>query len=173
MVIAETERLILREFDIADGEAMDHVFGDAEVMYYGDGVKAPQWVRQWLRGWLEYYPSWGFGLWAVVERSGGEVIGYCGLSRFPDRCEEHETEIGYRLARRHWGRGFATEAVHAVRAYGFRKLRLPRLIAMIDPANLASIRVAEKIGMLYETDVMFEGYTHPDRVYAIVRPPGR
>ena len=51
-------------------------------------------------------------------------------------------------------------------------LKLPRLIAMIDPLNLASIRVAEKIGLRYEKDVMFEGFTHPDRVYALARPAG-
>ena len=173
LVIVETDRLILRHFDIFDGEAMDRVFTDAEVMYYGDGVKTREWVRQWLRGWLEdYYQTWGFGMWAVVEKSGREIIGYCGLSRFADRCGPDETEIGYRLARPHWGRGLATEAARAVRDYGFRTLRLPRLIAMIDPRNAASIRVAEKIGLRYEKDVMFEGFTHPDRVYAIARLAG-
>ena len=71
------------------------------------------------------------------------------------------------MARSYWGRGYATEAAQAVRDYAFNRLRLPRLIAMIDPQNIASIRVAEKLGMYYEKDVMFEGYTHPDRVYAI------
>jgi hypothetical protein len=51
--------------------------------------------------------------------------------------------------------------------YGLETLRLPRLIAMIDPQNMASIRVAEKLGMRYEKEVRFEGYTHPDQVYAI------
>ena len=173
MVIVETDRLILRHFDIVDGEAMDRVFGDAEVMYYGDGVKTQEWVRQWLRGWLEdYYQKWGFGIWAIVERSGREVIGYCGLSHFPNRCGHDEMEIGYRLARPYWGRGLATEAAQAVRDYGFGTLGLPRLIAMIDPRNVASIRVAEKTGLRYERDVMFEGFTHPDRVYGITRPAG-
>jgi len=59
--------------------------------------------------------------------------------------------------------------VQAVRDYAFNTLGLKRLIAIIDPANTASIRVAEKIGMKYEQDVMFEGYDHPDHVYAITR----
>jgi RimJ/RimL family protein N-acetyltransferase len=98
------------------------------------------------------------------------VIGYCGLSRFPGRCAAGDTEIGFRLARPFWGRGFATEAARAVRDHAFDTLALPRLIAIIDPGNLASIRVAEKIGMRYEKDVSFEGYTHPDRLYALERP---
>ena len=69
-----------------------------------------------------------------------------------------EVEIGYRLARAWWGRGYATEAVLAARDYAFDTLGLSRLIALIDPANAASIRVARKAGMHYETDVMMPGY---------------
>jgi hypothetical protein len=174
MVIAETERLFVRHFKLVDGEAMDRVFGDAEVMYYGSGVQSQQWVREWLRGCLDdYQQKCGFGLWAVVEKSGRDVIGYCGLSQFPDVGGQPEIEIGYRLARPYWGRGYATEAARAVRDYGFGTLKLHRLISMIDPGNVASIRVAEKIGLRYEKDVMMKGFTHPDRVYAIVRPAGR
>lgn len=170
MVIAETERLILRHFRIVDGDAMDCVFGDAQVMHYGRGVQTQEWVRAWLRGCLEdYHMKWGFGLWAVVEKSSQDVIGFCGLTRFPDVGGQPETEIGYRLARAHWGRGYATEAARAVRDYSFSTLNLRRLISIIHPQNVASIRVAEKTGLSYEKDVMLEGYTHPDRVYSITR----
>ena len=168
MLIAETNRLILRHLQPADAGAVDRVFGDPEVMRYGNGLKTQQAVREWVRGYIEiYYAQWGFGKWAVVEKSSGGVIGYCGLSRFPDHCGLRETEIGYRLARAAWGRGLGTEAVCAVRDYGMGALALPRLIAMIDPGNVASIRVAEKAGFRYETDVMMPGYTHSDRLYAI------
>jgi hypothetical protein len=173
MIIVETERLILRHFHICDSAAMNCVFGDAEVMRFGKGVQTQQWVRVWLRGCLEdYHQNWGFGLWAVVEKNSRESIGYCGLTYFPDVGGQPETEIGFRLARPYWGRGYATEAAVAVRDYGFDTLCLPRLIAIIDPQNVASIRVAEKAGMQYEKDVMFEGYTHPDHVYAIAREVG-
>jgi len=78
-----------------------------------------------------------------------------------------EIEIGYRLAKSAWGQGYATEAARSVRDFAFLTLGMKRLIAMIDPSNVASIRVAEKIGMRYERDVMFDSYTHPDLVYAI------
>ncbi|MSR60369.1 MAG: N-acetyltransferase [Planctomycetaceae bacterium] len=71
MFIAETERLIIRQFDIADGDAMDCVFGDAEVMYYGRGVQTPHWVRNWLRGCLDdYQRRRDFEVWGVVDKSG-------------------------------------------------------------------------------------------------------
>jgi RimJ/RimL family protein N-acetyltransferase len=168
MLIAETDRLLLRHFHIVDGEAMDRVFGDAEVMQYSSGVRDSAWVGDWLRRCLEnYYQKWGFGLWAIVEKSSRQTIGFCGLSRFEDIGGLPETEIGYRLARPYWGRGLATEAARAVRDYAFEFLGMTRLISIIDARNAASIRVAEKIGMRFEKDVIFRGL--PNRVYAMAR----
>jgi RimJ/RimL family protein N-acetyltransferase len=167
MVILETERLILRHFHIFDGEAMDRVFGDPEVMLYGPGVQTQAWVRGWLRDCMEAYQKLGFGPWGVVERGSHKVIGYAGLFHFPDIAGQPEIEVGYRLARSYWSQGFATEAVAAIREYAFTVLCLPRLIAMIDPQNMASIRVAEKVGMHYEKELMLDGYTHPDHIYSI------
>jgi len=171
MIITEAERLLLRNFHAFDGEAMDRIFGDEDVMCFEGEVQTKEWVRDWLKGCLEnYYQKWGFGPWAVVEKGSRGTIGYCGLFHFPDICGQPEIEIGYRLARSFWGKGYATEAALAVRDYAFNILGISRLIAMIDPGNSASVRVAEKVGMQYEKDVMFEGYTHPDHVYVIERP---
>jgi RimJ/RimL family protein N-acetyltransferase len=165
-----TTRLFLRSFHILDAGPMYRVFGDAQVMRFGDGVQTMEWVQEWLRTCLErYYPAWGFGPYAVVEKSRRSVIGYCGLFFFPELDGEPEVEIGYRLARSAWGQGYATEAARAVRDHAFDILGIQRLISMIDPSNAASIRVAEKIGMRYEKDILLEGYTHPDHVYAISR----
>lgn len=167
MIMAETERLIIRRFHTLDVEAMTDIFGDAEVMQFGAGVQTTNWIYNWIQDQFQNYSTWGFGAWAAIEKRQAKVIGYCGLFHFPDVNGQPEVEIGYRFARAYWGQGYATEAALAVRDYAFRELGLPRLIAMIDPQNTASIRVAEKIGMCYETDVMFEGYTHPDHVYAM------
>lgn len=170
MIVVETERLILRNFHLFDGEAMDRIFGDVQVMLFGPGIQTKAWVRNWLHDCQEnYYQKLGFGPWAVVNKALGEVIGYCGLFHFPDLAGQPEIEIGYRLARSFWGHGYATEAVLAVRDYGFNVLCLSRLVAMIDPQNVASIRVAEKAGMQYEKEVMMEGYTHPAHLYSIAR----
>lgn len=143
------------------------VFGDADVMRFGDGVQTKGWVYDWLRTCMDNYRTRGFGPYAVVEQGSGDVIGYCGLFYFPDVNGQPEIEIGYRLRRSAWGKGYATEAVRAVRDYAFKSLNIQRLIAIIDPANTASIRVARKIGMHYMADVMFDGYAHADHVYAV------
>lgn len=166
--IAITERLTLRHFHIMDAEPIYQVFGDPEVMRFGDGVQTKEWVNNWLRTCLErYHQTWGFGPYAVVEKRSQGVIGYCGLFYFPDINGQSEVEIGYRLARSAWGQGYATEAASAIRDVAFHTLGIKRLIAIIDPSNIASIRVAEKIGMHYENEVMLEGYTYPDHVYVV------
>jgi RimJ/RimL family protein N-acetyltransferase len=173
MLIAETDRLILRHLHIVDLDAMMNVFGDAEVMRYGAGVQTREWVAKWLRGCLEdYHAKCGFGLYAVVEKRSRAVVGYCGLSHFADVGGQPETEIGYRLARAQWGKGFATEAALSVRDCAFDHLGHTRLISIIDPQNTASIRVATKLGMRYEKDVMFADYDHPDHVYSMSRTEG-
>ena len=168
MTTLETERLILRPFQLTDAEAMDQVFGDAEVMHFGYGVQSPEWVRDWLRfRIIEDQEKTKTTVWAVVEKTKSIVLGYCGLFYFPDQLESPETEIGYRFNRLYWGNGYATEAARTVRDFAFNQLEINRLIAMIEPNNLASKRVAEKLGMQYEKDVELDGYTHPDHVYVI------
>jgi ribosomal-protein-alanine N-acetyltransferase len=169
MFLLKTERLLLRLIEFGDAAALMNIFGDAEVMRFGDGVQPREWVEGWIQTCLESYAVHGFGPYAVAEQSSGEVIGYCGLYYFPDVSGKPEVEIGYRLRRSAWGQGYAVEAARAVRDFAFEQLDIQRLIAIIDPANVASIRVAEKIGMHYESEVMFEGYTHPDHVYVIER----
>lgn len=169
-VVAETPRLILRHFEAADRPALSAVFGDNDVMHFGPGVRPPAWIDAWLTDRLGLAcPTPCADVWAVVERDTGSVTGYCGLFEFPDLAGRFEIEIGYRLARAWWGRGFATEAARAVRDYGFEVLSLSRLVALIDPGNRPSIRVAEKLGMRYERDVMLPEYTHPDHLYVVAR----
>lgn len=97
------------------------------------------------------------------------MLGYTGLTQFPDVAGQPEVEIGYRLARPFWGKGYATEAAMAVRDYGFDSLGFDRLISLIDPDNTASVRVAEKTGLQYEKDAVLPGYDHADRVYVITK----
>ena len=170
MLVVETERLVVRQFQMSDVAAMNAVFGDPEVMRYGDGVESGQWVRDWLSQRIDNADQIpGVSPWAVEIKSNSETIGYCGLFYFPDICGQSEIEVGYRLARDYWGHGYATEAVCGVRDHAFYSLSIPRLIAMVDPENTASINVAKKAGFCYEKDVMLEGYTHPDHVYVNVR----
>lgn len=165
-VVVATERLVLRHFEATDAGAMESIFCDPDVMRFSDGVEDPQWVRTWLVKMIEEcYPHWGFGLWAVEETQTGAVIGYCGL----EHCDVGEGELGYRLRRDRWGRGYATEAARATCELGLDGLGLKRIVALIDPANAASLRVVSKLGMQYEREVMLDGYTHPDQLYVLAR----
>jgi [ribosomal protein S5]-alanine N-acetyltransferase len=166
MSIAETPRLFLRPLSIQDCEAMCRVLCDPEVMLYSMGKKKPADVRGWIKGCIADYSKLGFGLWAVVMKNTHRVIGYSGLTKSPDINGKPEIEIGFRLARSFWSRGYGTECAAAVRDFAFGPLSIPRLIALVDPGNTASLRVIEKIGMIYEREIMLPGYDHADRLYA-------
>ena len=165
----ETERLMLRHLKSSDNEAFNVLFSDAEVMKSSfNGTKTPEEVKGWLVNQIENnIHSKGIELLAVKFKSTSAVIGYCGLTQFPNIDGAREIEIGYRLIRKYWGHGYATEAATAVRDYAFKELKITRLVALIEPINQRSIAVASKIGMSYEKDVMLEGYDHPDYLYSM------
>lgn len=143
----ETERLLLRAFTPDDFEAFAGMRADAEVMRFIGQPVGPQ-TREQAEGWQEKngrrWQDNGFGMWAVVERATGELCGWCGLSRLEDT---QEVEVGYGLARRAWGRGLATEAARASLRYGFERMGLLRIVAVVNPANSASRHVIEKLGL--------------------------
>ena len=169
MLVLHTQRLQLRRFHINDAEAMISIFGDAEVMKYGNGILSQDQVERWIENAIISYKEFGYGPFAVELRANKKLIGYCGLFHFPDVDGQPETEIGYRLAKSFWGKGYATEAAFAVRDHAFNTLDIKRLVALIDPSNMASIRVAAKLSMSYEKDVMLDGYTYPDHLYTLSR----
>ncbi len=85
------------------------------------------------------------------------MIGFCRLTLFPDMDGREEIELGYGLSRSYWGRGIATKAAGAVQGYVFDIRCLRRLIALSDPENVRSVRVAEKTGFRAEKDMLFRG----------------
>ena len=140
-----TARLELREFEPDDATAMVELNSDPEVLRY-TGDKPFESVEA-ARRFLEAYPDYrtnGFGRWAVLLRSTGEFAGWCGLKRV-----DGEVDLGYRLHRRFWGAGIATEAARASVAHGFLELGLEEIIARAWSQNLASIRVIEKCGLRF------------------------
>ena len=153
----ETERLLLRAFAPGDFEAFAGMRADAEVMRYIGLPVGPQ-TREQARAWQEKNDRrWrdnGFGMWGVGERATGELAGWCGLSRLDDT---QEVEVGYGLARRAWGRGLATESARASLRYGFESVGLARIVAVVNPANDASRRVVEKLGLRYAKDAHHYG----------------
>ncbi len=153
--ITETARLILRHFTSDDLQDMVEVLGHPEVMKFSlSGPLSLEQTRDFIDRTIAGYADRGFGLWAVQEKSSNRVIGYCG-NYFPIIDGVEEVELGYRLARSYWGRGLATEAAKAAMRYSFETQKLSRLVAMIDPENLASITVVRKCGFRYEKSSTF------------------
>lgn len=103
--------------------------------------------------WIEKNKS-GWGLCPAVLKQTGDLIGHAGLVR-QEVDGRAEWEVGYWLAKKYWGEGFATEAAIAFRDYAFDQLGVERLICIIQPANLGSIHVAKKIGMTKEKETLF------------------
>ena len=156
MIVAETSRLILRYFTLKDLDELTPILADAEVMQFSlDGVKTRSQTEEFLHWILTCYQKYNLGLYAVIDRQDRQLIGLCGLLIW--NFEEHrEIEIAYRLARAYWGRGLGTEAATAVRNYA-RTLGIDRLICLIPPENIRSIRVAQKLGMNYEKNIDLQG----------------
>jgi RimJ/RimL family protein N-acetyltransferase len=149
MKVLETERMILRRLEMSDVDALLGIFSDPEAMRYYPGTKSRREAEEWVRRFQESYRKRGFGMWAAILNDSGEFAGQCGLVRQVVDGEE-EVEIGYLFLRKFWGQGLATEAARACRDYGFGTLGYDRLVSLIDPSNLASRRVAEKVGMRLE-----------------------
>jgi ribosomal-protein-alanine N-acetyltransferase len=141
-----TPRLSLRELRLDDLEDVTRMMGDEEVTRFYPKIYTVEDSRHWLRRQLDRYARDGHGLWRVGERSSDAFVGQCGLvSQVVDG--NAEIELGYLLAREHWGRGYATEAARAALEWGFRALRPGRMISLIDPDNAASQRTARRLGM--------------------------
>ncbi|MBE9048385.1 GNAT family N-acetyltransferase [Pleurocapsales cyanobacterium LEGE 10410] len=157
MQILETPRLTLRYITIRDTDALMPILGDREVMRYSIiGVHDRKKIRQFIEQRLLSYLECGFGLYGLINRENNQLIGYCGF--FVQTVEQQkEVEIGYRLARQYWGKGLATEAAQAVLKYGRERFNFKRFICLIDPENIRSIRVAQKLGMKLEKNIIYYG----------------
>ena len=148
----ETERLILRPMQATDINALHLIFTDPNVMAaFGGELLSREQMLRWLERNLEHQNRYGYGLFSVLLKETGEVIGDCGLEQMEVEGVQ-VAELGYDLRSDYWNRGFATEAACAVRDYAFEFLRLPQLISLIRVGNLASKRVAEKVGMTLEEE---------------------
>jgi RimJ/RimL family protein N-acetyltransferase len=134
-----------------DLESLYGLYRDPEIRrYFPEGTLTRDETREELEWFLDGHPEHPeLGLWATIHKPSGRFIGRCGL--LPWTIDDrHEVEVAYLLAREFWGHGLATEAASAIVRYAFDRLALPRLICLIDPANQASIGVAERIGMSFE-----------------------
>jgi RimJ/RimL family protein N-acetyltransferase len=156
-LILETPRLLLREFTEDDAEAFFLLCSDPEVLRWtGDaGVKSLDEARASLRARpIADYAKHGYGRWACIDKASGSLIGFAGPKYL---AELSEVDIGYRLLPAWWGRGLATEASGAACDYCFSRLGLPRLLGLVHPDNVRSVRVLEKLGFAPQGWIVYFG----------------
>jgi RimJ/RimL family protein N-acetyltransferase len=155
----ETERLRLREFTDADAPALYALYQDAATMrFMGPPPASLEEEIENIRAHRSrYYEARGYGLWGVELRETGAMVGRCGLldTTIDGRAE---VELSYLLDPAYLGRGLATEAARAVLDFAAAALGLNRVVAVIDPLNIASRRVAERLGMRREGTTIYKSF---------------
>lgn len=145
-MILDTKRLYLREMDQGDFDALCEILQDEKTMYAYEGAFSDGEVQQWLDRQRSRYQQWGFGLWAVILKENGKMIGQCGLTIQPWK-ESEVLEIGYLLNRIYWHKGYAAEAAVACKKYAFDTLKAEEVCSIIRDTNTASQSVAVRTGM--------------------------
>ena len=153
MLILNTERLTLRHMELSDLDALFELYRDPEVRkYFPDGTRTLAETREELEWFMKGHPRRPeLGLWATVERRTGAFLGRCGL--LPWSIDgAPEVELAFLISKSRWREGFATEAAQGIIQYARGRLGLSRLICLIMPGNVASAKVAIKVGMMFERD---------------------
>jgi len=162
--VLQTERLLLRHLELQDVDAIYAVIGDPVAMQYYPQPYDREGAQNWVEKNRQRYATDGYGLYAMVLKASGDVIGDCGILKQIVEGEP-ELEVAYHLQRNHWGRGYATEAARACMGLAFAEFGAGKVISLIRPENVPSRRVAERNGMTVERQVTFAGLPH--LVYAM------
>lgn len=152
--IVETSRLILRELHPNDAQAFYDLNANPNVIRYtgNTAFRDVEEAREFLENYSDYQEH-GYGRWAVLLKDSGRFIGWCGL-KFDVNTQQ--TDIGFRFFEEEWGKGYATESAQACLQVGFHRFLLHCIIGRAMKANIASIRVLEKLNLAYEQDMMLD-----------------
>ena len=153
MKILETARLWFRHLEMGDLDELYRLYNDPVIRrYFPEGILTYDETKEEIEWFLKGYPEHPeLGLWATIHKETDKFIGRCGLLPWVIDGRP-EVEVAYLLAKEYWGMGLGTEAAQGILNYGFSQLRLSRLVCLIEHGNIASIRVAEKIGMSFERE---------------------
>lgn len=144
----ETNRLILRELTYDDFEALYNVLADSDIMEHYPYTFDENRVRNWIIRNIERYNTDGFGLWAVVLKESGEMIGDCGIT-MQSIDDKLLPETGYHIRKVQQNKGYAIEAAAECIRYGFEELHFDSLYSYMKYTNTSSARVAVKNGMKF------------------------
>lgn len=154
--VLETERLFLNTWESCDWTAFRPIATDTDVMRYITGGEpwSDELIQSFVDRQVNLFAQRGFCRWKLIEKSSGELIGFCGAGFWRDAVEP---EIGWWLARRCWGRGLATEAARAALRDAFERVRLDHIISIAAVENSASTRIMRKLGLKLESEFERDG----------------
>jgi [ribosomal protein S5]-alanine N-acetyltransferase len=163
-IFIETDRLLLREIAPSDYQAMFELDADPEVhKFLGNNlIENIEQAKQAIAFIRKQYVENGIGRWAMVTKEKNIFIGWAVLKLITTEINHHTNyyDLGYRLIRKFWGNGYATEAARASIAYGFNKLKLNEIYGMAVTENINSRHVLEKAGMRYIEQFNYKGLDH-------------
>ncbi len=159
--ILETERLYLRKIERQDIDDLFEMDSDPEVHKFieNNPVKSKEQIIDVVEMLNRQYTENGIARWAVVEKQTKECIGWAGLKYFRETLNNHCNfyELGYRFKRKHWGKGYATEASKTIIKYGFENFDISSIYAITHPENKNSIKVLKKLGFEFKEVFDYEG----------------
>jgi [ribosomal protein S5]-alanine N-acetyltransferase len=166
--VIRTPRLRGERISATHLSALCELLGDERVGATLGGTRSPDEVASGIAAQASHWDAHGFGYWMFFDGASGAPVARGGLSR-AHVGGRHEVEVGWAVTPRRWGEGLATELGAAAVAVAFGPLALPDVVAYTLPDNLASRRVMEKLGFVYERDVMHAALAH---VLYRLQPPG-
>ena len=167
-MVLQTQRLYLREMTAQDLPDLREILQDEQTMTAYEHAFSEQEVQDWLHRQQYRYRQDGFGLWAMIRRDTGEMVGQCGIT-MQEVNGQQVPEIGYLLKRVCWHQGYATEAAVGCREYAFDVLGLTEVFSIIRDTNAASQRVARRNGMVKRCRIIkhYYGMDMPHDVYSV------
>ena len=152
--IIESERLYLKEFTANDVDKLFKLNCDPNVMkYIREPITDIKVIKNSINHIINYYSKYtGFGVWAGYLKSNNEFIGFFELAHMDNT---DEIEVGYRLHKKYWGKGYATEMTNVLIDYGFNQMGLQEIVGITLLGNTASENVLKKAGLVYIKDAFF------------------
>ena len=166
-IIFETPRLILRRFTEADAPLIFQLNSDPDIVKYVHErvLQSEDEARTIITNIILTQYEKKLGRWAMFSKAGNDFIGWCGLKHLP---EKGEIDLGYRLNKKYWGKGYATESATHTLEYGFNVLQIPLITGKAHTENIASLKILEKIGMKFIGEEIEDEC--PIKVFTIANP---
>lgn len=166
-IISQTPRLLIREIETDDAEAVFELNQNPNVIRYTSdpAFKNIADARQLIETIIQpQYKNYGHGRWAVLIKNTTKFIGWCGLKFMP---ELNQVDLGYRYMQSYWGQGYATEAAMASLHYGFTQFNYSQIIGRVMKQNISSIKVLQKCGLTFSNEA--ELHEHPAFIFKVTR----